>query len=95
MEPYSVLAIPRMECGEMDVYATTQGILKLHVSIKCILCKHKGKTQGFHIQICSLKHYRILYVLCMNCVCSPKIYRPREFSVTSVSCPLHGAYVNS
>ena len=33
MEPYSVLAIPRLECGEMDVYATTQGILALHVSL--------------------------------------------------------------
>ena len=32
MEPYAALAIPRMECGEMDVYTPTQSMLVAHVS---------------------------------------------------------------
>ena len=32
MEPYAALAVPRMECGEMDVYVATQWISSAHVS---------------------------------------------------------------
>ena len=32
MEPYAALAVPRMECGEMDVYVATQWLSSAHVS---------------------------------------------------------------
>ena len=33
MEPYASLAVPRMECGEMDVYVASQFLLGTHVSL--------------------------------------------------------------
>ena len=32
MEPYAALAVPRYECGEMDVYEATQSVITNHVS---------------------------------------------------------------
>ena len=32
MEPFAALAIPRLECGEMDVYKPTQSVMSSHVS---------------------------------------------------------------
>ena len=48
LEPHAALAIPRMECGEMDVYVTSQCLLASHVGQSICLKKLFGSyKKGF------------------------------------------------
>ena len=68
MEPFSVLAVPRLECGEMDIYATTQCILDLHVSLIYSFWKARRTSAGKELTFLLSASAVLLYaILIFNC----------------------------